>query len=69
MNKFKVIRDATGMKQVCAASKLGVSQSTISMWENGENYPRAELLPKIASLYGCTVDELLICGAKEDIGE
>ncbi len=29
------------------------------MWDTGRNNPRADMLPKIAKLYGCTVDELL----------
>lgn len=38
---------------------LGVSLSTVGMWESGKNDPRANMLPKIANLYGCTVDDLL----------
>jgi hypothetical protein len=28
------------------------------MWETGESFPRSELLPKIATLYGCIIEEL-----------
>jgi len=54
-----MLREVSGIKQVDAAAKLNIAQSTISMWERGSNLPQAELLPKIAALYNCTVDELL----------
>ena len=36
-----------------------VTQGAISQWETGKSFPRAELLPKLADILGCTVDELL----------
>jgi len=59
MNRFKEARIRAAIKQGNVAKELGVRQSTVSMWETGNNMPRAELLPKIAKLYNCTVDELL----------
>ena len=56
---LKKFREQAGLKQVEVARKLGLSNSTISMWETGDALPRAELLPKIAKLYNCSVDELL----------
>ena len=41
------------------AKILGVKEAAVSKWENGLAKPRAERLPIIAKLYGCTVDELL----------
>jgi len=38
---------------------LDVAQSTVCMWERGKNLPRGEILPKLAMIYNCTVDELL----------
>jgi transcriptional regulator with XRE-family HTH domain len=38
---------------------MGVKRSTVAMWESGASLPRADLLPKLASTLGCTVDELL----------
>lgn len=59
MNKFKSLREAAQFTQIELARKIGVGQSTIAMWETERSFPRAELLPKIASIFGCTVDELL----------
>ena len=63
---FKEKRISASLTQNEAALQLGVGRTTISMWETGESLPRADLLPKIASLYACTVDELL-GGGKADL--
>ena len=56
---FRVKRTMAGFSQVEVAKILGVSNTTVSMWEAGKSAPRADMLPLIAKLYNCTVDELL----------
>lgn len=56
---FKKEREKSGLSQQAVASKVGVDQSTVCLWETGKTQPRAKLLPKIAELFGCTVDKLL----------
>ena len=41
-----------------AADDLGVSPQSVSRWECGNTYPDVMLLPRIARLYGVTVDDL-----------
>lgn len=41
------------------AKILGVRESAVSKWERGLARPRADKLPAIAKLYGCTIEELL----------
>lgn len=62
---IKNMRKNSGMTQKKLANELQIAQSTVSMWETGENAPRTMMLPKIAKVLDCTVDELL----KEDPGE
>ena len=38
------------MKQAELAEKLGVTTTTISRWENGQNIPSGEMLKKIAEI-------------------
>lgn len=52
-------RRRAGLLQRQVAEQLGVSLGTVAMWDTGRNKPRADMLPKIAKLYGVTVDELL----------
>lgn len=42
-----------------AADRLGISNRTLSSWENGRRYPDILMLPALAKLYGVTTDELL----------
>lgn len=41
------------------AKMLGVQESSVSKWERGVAKPRADKLPMLAKLYGCTIEELL----------
>ena len=59
MNPFKKYRERANLLQIQVSEHLGVSNTTVSMWESGDSYPRAEMLTKVAKLYDCTVDELL----------
>jgi len=52
-------RRRAGLLQREVAQAMGVSLGAVGMWDCGKNMPSAEKLPKLAKLYGCTVDELL----------
>ena len=52
-------RRRAGLLQREVEEVLGVSVGAVAMWDTGRNKPRADMLPKIAKLYGVTVDELL----------
>lgn len=52
-------RKKAGLRQLEVAEILDVSSGTVAMWDTGRNLPRAALLPRIAALYKCTIEELL----------
>lgn len=56
---FKKMREAKGLTQKQASFEFGVDRTTIAKWETGKSLPRAELLPKIATVYGCEIGQLL----------
>lgn len=56
---YKKLREKSGLTQKELADELGVDQSAVCLWETGKTQPRAKLLPKIAKILGCTVDELV----------
>lgn len=56
---IKNMRNNMGMTQKMLADELQIAQSTVAMWETGENAPRTRILPKLAKTLNCTVDELL----------
>lgn len=58
-NVFKQLRLASGLTQAEMAEKLGVSKSTISMYENGNREPDYEILERIADFFNVDTDYLL----------
>ncbi|MBQ7373749.1 MAG: helix-turn-helix domain-containing protein [Clostridia bacterium] len=57
--KIATLRKKKGYTQAKFATKLNLSDKTISKWENGLGYPDVTLLPVIAKLLGVSVDNLL----------
>lgn len=51
-------RKRAGLTQQEMAKALSVSGAAVGQWETGETMPKAKLLPAIAKLLGCTIDEL-----------
>jgi transcriptional regulator with XRE-family HTH domain len=42
------------------AAKLGLTQPSVSAWEREDSMPTADILPKIARILKCSVDDLVI---------
>ena len=57
--KLKSLRKQYGLSQREAASRLGISTSVISAYENGERTPSTENLLALSCLYKCSTDYLL----------
>lgn len=58
-NVFKTLRLAKGLTQDELAKSLGVSRSTIGMYENGSRNPDFETLELIADYFNVDTDYLL----------
>ena len=56
--ELKKQRESRGLSQYKLAQQLGVSQATVGMWETGARMPRADKLPKLAEVLGCSVADL-----------
>jgi len=56
---IKALRERVNLSQTALAERLKVSQQAIAKWESGTASPRADKLPELARILGCTVDELL----------
>ena len=52
-------RKKAGLTQQQVADELGISDSAVNQWEKGKTFPKTEFLPRLAKLFGCTVDDLL----------
>lgn len=53
-------RTNAGLSQTRVAKELGITNAAVCLWETGKTKPRASILVKLAKLYECTVDELLL---------
>lgn len=56
---FLSARKKAGLSQADVAENLGVSSAAVCQWETGRTVPDSRKLPRIAELFGCTIDELL----------
>lgn len=59
-NRLVELRQALGLSQEALASSLGVSRQAVSKWERGESSPDTDNLIALASLYGVSLDALLL---------
>lgn len=55
---IRIQREKCGITQEALAKTLGTDRSTIAKWEAPGRYPRCKLLPQLAEIFGCTIDEL-----------
>ena len=57
--RLKALRAAAKKTQFEVATEIGVKELTISRYERGAQEPQAEILARLAALFGTTVDYLI----------
>lgn len=57
MNRLAELRTKAGYSQENAARKIGVERSTIAKWETSVSFPRGNLLPVVAKVYNCKIED------------
>lgn len=57
--RLRSARDACGLTQLEAATKLHITKAALSAWETGRNLPDALMLGRVARIYETTADHLL----------
>ena len=65
-DKLKQLRKARGLNQSALASSLNIEQSTYSGYETGKHHPNPDMLYKIASFYGISIDMLMRLATSEN---
>ena len=58
-DNIQKLRKESGLTQEKLAALLGVSFQAVSRWENGVAYPDIELIPRLAFVFGISIDSLL----------
>lgn len=59
MSNIKILREKAKISQKELAVIMGVGQSTISQWDNGEKFPKGKRLIKLSTVLNTTIDNLL----------
>ena len=62
-------RKRAGMTQADVAEALGIERATVGMWETGTSWPSARVLPDLAGLLCCSIDELYTAPEAEEPGD
>ena len=57
--KIAALRKECGMTQLELAEKMGVTDKAVSKWERDLSCPDVNTIPKLAELFGVSVDELM----------
>ncbi len=53
------LRKEKGMTQLDLAEKMGVTDKAVSKWERDLSFPDINSIPKLAEIFGLSVDELM----------
>lgn len=67
--KIRELRQARGLSQARVAEDVGVSKPSVCKWETGVSVPRTELLPLLARVLDCSIDELFGGEQQDNQGE
>lgn len=66
MNGIRYFRKKNHMTQNELAETLGVTQTSVSQWEGGRNYPDIKTAKRLATMFGASLDQIL---GMEDMSE
>ena len=58
-DNIKLIRKRNYLNQTAFANKIGVTQGTVSQWENGLTRPNSDQLKSISTTFNISIDDLL----------
>ena len=58
-NNLRNLRKQRGLTQIALQMQLGIEQSLLSKFENGDRIPPTETLLCLANFYGVSIDYIL----------
>jgi len=56
--EIKKYRERAGISKAELARTMEVDSAAVTRWEKGTALPRAAKIPKLADLFGCSIDQL-----------
>lgn len=57
LKNLQKLRKKQGLNQNDLAKKLKLTRSAVANWENGITSPRANMLPKLAKVLKCSIND------------
>ena len=60
------LRKKNGMTQLELAERMGVTDKAVSKWERDLSYPDINTIPRLAEVFGISVDELMQVKTEEN---
>lgn len=63
VNNIRALRKEAGLTMKQLGAIMGVSESTISLYETGKNEPDISMLKRMAEYFGVSIDTLLGCNS------
>lgn len=67
VNNLKCIRNKNNLTQYEFAYKFGVTRVCVSQWETGKRQPPISLIPKMARILGCSIEDIVMCFCDDDM--
>jgi transcriptional regulator with XRE-family HTH domain len=64
-SRIKELREGRGWSQRALSQELGISKSMVAKYEGGVHTPTVNLLVRLASLFGVTLDSLMGCDVRD----
>lgn len=68
-NRLYKLRSAAGLSQTDVANVVGVTNKSVSKWENGATKPSTNVLRKLADLFNISIEELLALREEKQMPE
>lgn len=68
-NKLNNLRYTAGLSQTEVANKVGVTNKSVSKWENGATKPSTNVLRKLADLFNISIEELFALREEKQMPE
>lgn len=56
---LEAARVNVGLSQKAVAKELGISNKTLSSWENGDTFPSAKYIGELCRLYNVVYDDII----------
>ena len=69
MSYIRQLRKQHHITQAQLAEKLNVTQTSVSQWESGRNFPDIKTARKLADYFGASLDQILAPRTDENDGK